>query len=300
MVSQQWQKGYLLSVCFAQFVTTITVLLYYNQKRPIFTYTTQIYDFGLSQALNSSNITLMIISPESQSSSFATNSFAVNTDSKISHNPYDIHYKTHESSAGPFYVNPFQVSTISLTRVDYFLLFSIPSTMCLLFVFMIVRSVDSGQMGVDSVYGEHGIRENIFCEVCFWIFVFVEHYTFFQVMASPANTSQIFLFSVTVTVILTLFCTAAVNSDQDGVSRRLEGIFVILLCVLYVFTIAQAKIVTSEQCTYLAWVFHIGLNGLLLVGHMWDNPVLCYTVMNCRSVYAILSCWFNVVLYIMV
>jgi hypothetical protein len=300
MGAEPWQKGSLLSFCFAQFVTTIIVLLYYNQKRPIFTYTTQVYDLDLSRALNASNITLVIVSSEAQSAAFVTNPYISAANGRVSHNPYDLSGQHRGGSHGSFYVNPFQVSKLSLSRADYFLLFCFPSALCLLFVFMVVRSVDSGQMGVDAAYGEHGIRENIFCEVSFWIFVFVEHYTFFQVMASPANIAQILLFAVTVTVILTLFCTVAVNSDQDGVARRLEGIFVILLCIVYVFTVTQAKIVTSEQCTYLAWVFHIGLNALLLVGHMWDNPVLCYTVMNCRSVYTILSCWFNIVLYIMV
>jgi hypothetical protein len=280
----EWQRGYLTSLAFSQLVLTVLVLLYYSASRPLFAYTVNVYDYGLAKALNDSNITLYLENGGHYSGEAAVN-------------PYQAYISRHER-LNNMVLNPRESSTFTVYQVEEFFLLMLPSCMTMLFVFMAVRAIDSGQLDVNSTYGEHGVRDNMFSEVCFWVLVMMEHYVFYQIMASPVQLTMTLLFAVSVSVILLLFCTIAVNSDSDGISRRFEGILLIILCGLYLFATTNAKIVTSMQATYLAWFGHICLNSVLLVGHMWDNPVLAYTVMNCRCMYAILCCWFNILLHI--
>jgi hypothetical protein len=62
--------------------------------------------------------------------------------------------------------------------------------------------------------------------------------------------------------------------------------------------ITQTKIVVTPQFTFMAWFTFIAINSLLLMGHLWDNPVLCQTVLNCRWTYIIMCSWLNICLYI--
>lgn len=275
-----------MSLAFSQLVLTVLALLYYASSRPLFAFTEQVYDYSLAKALNESNITLYL-----EGGGYYSGETAVN--------PYEAYMARHNRiHIGNVLLDSSLRSTMTIYEVDEFLMMMIPSGLAMLFVFMSVRAIDSGQLEVNSTYGDHGVRDNMFTEVSFWGFVIVEHYVFYQVMASPVHIAMILVFSITTSVILLLFCTLAVNAESDGISRRFEGIFLITLCGFYLFAITHAKVVGSMQTTYLAWFAHIALNFVLLIGHMWDNPVLAYTVMNCRCSYAIFCCWFNILLHI--
>ena len=175
-----------MSLGFSQLVLTVLALLYYSSSRPLFTFTEQVYDYSLAKALNDSNITLYL-----EGDGYYSGETAVN--------PYEAYMARHNRihHHGNFMLDSTQRSKMTIYQVDEFLMMLFPSSLAMLFVFMSVRAIDSGQLEVNATYGDHGVRDNMFTEVSFWVFVIVEHYVFYQIMASPVHLAMIFVFSIT-------------------------------------------------------------------------------------------------------
>jgi membrane-associated HD superfamily phosphohydrolase len=173
-----------------------------------------------------------------------------------------------------------------------------PAFLACMYTFSSVRLVDSGQICTDAVYGDHGVKDSIMWEVSFWTFVCLQHAVVQCVLSSPTDVLYVAGTSFTVTVLLLAFCVIAVNSSADSPSRRFEGPVFILISLTYLVIVSETKIVLGRQFTFMMWFTHIALNCMLVMGHLWDNPVTCQTILNCRWTYVIASCWFNVCLYV--
>lgn len=275
-------RGPAMSLAFAQLVATISVIMYYPDKRPLFTYTVKISDFGLSSAFSHNNLTLSL----DDGSAYPSASNAVS-------NPYmkAAHHARYASEQyAPSHIYPYQY--------DYFVLFMVPSLACVVYSFMVARAVDAGSLNDTNSYGDHGWKDNLMNEAIFWFFVLVQHFVFLVVMTSPTDQYSAICFAQGVAIVLFLFCTLAVNTDEESIARRFEALIIIILCLLYISVMQSGKVVTSRQFTYLAWFGHILTNVLLLIGHLWENPVSTMTVIHSRWFYVIMGTWFNIVMYI--
>lgn len=189
-------------------------------------------------------------------------------------------------------------SSVSIYIMPALTLFAVPALAACLYSFNTMRSIDTGQMDLNAVYGEHGVKDNIGWEVVFWFLVWMQHFVIQMVLCSPVSLQAAAGNSGALTLCLLLFCTLAVNQEGDSASRRFEGPVFIALCLLYFSILSQSKVVVSSEFTYLIWFANLICDSLLLFGHLADNPTQIHTVMNCRWVYVVATCWVNVVLYI--
>eukprot|EP00961_Rhodomonas_salina_P012824 172772-Rhodomonas_salina.4 len=196
-----------------------------------------------------------------------------------------------------FALNPPE-SRVRITVLVSFVLFAFPSFIGCLYSFNTIRLIDNHDVQIDSPYGEHGVKESIVWEFTFWLFCWLQHSVVQFVLASPADTLYVFGTSFFITVMLLVFCTLFVNQEGDSVSRRFEGPVFIMLSLAYLLVVVQSHIILSKQFTYIMWMTHIASDGMLVFGHIWDKNVLLQTVMNCRWVYVLMACWFNIVLYL--
>jgi hypothetical protein len=196
-----------------------------------------------------------------------------------------------------FSLNPLH-STISVSLVSLFALFMTGSALALLYAFATIRIMETGQINCNSQYGEHGVLETMGWESIFWIFVCVQHVIVLTVMSSPGDTIYTVFQSSAITVLLCLFCCIGSNIAADNPAKRFEAPVLILLCMCYVLFLSNSKVVVSLHTTYVIWLIYLALDGLLAIGHTWDFPVSCQTVVNCRWTYTVLCCWANVALYL--
>lgn len=189
-------------------------------------------------------------------------------------------------------------SIISVSVVNPFILFMTGSSLALFYAFTTIRVVESGQINCDTQYGEHGVVETMGWESMFWVYVAVQHAIVLTVMSSPGDMIYIVFQSAAVMILLCLFCCLGANIAADNPVKRFEAPVLILLCMCYVLFLSNSKVVISLHATYVIWMTYLTLDGLLVIGHTWDFPVACHTVMNCRWAYTVLCGWANVVLYV--
>lgn len=286
-----WHKSYAVAFGFSQFVFTVSVLVYYNSsKRPLMTYSTHITDAQLAKAFNDSRITL-VLHPGQEGMQMAS---AAGADSALIANPY-------ARMTGVLATQPSNgLGSLWTTQVGYPLILAAPSMLAMLIAFAIAHGMDSGQLNPDASYGEHGIAENMLSETGFWVFVFFAHCAFVLMMASPVALGMLLLWALSVSLVMALFCTLAVNNDPDNPAQKFMALLLVIGCGIYVAGVGQSKVLHSTTCTFVAWVCNMFLNMMLLYGHHWDNPVMTRTIMNCRCTYLILCCWCHAMLYIMI
>lgn len=283
-------RGTAVSLSISQFIATVIVLVYVPEKRPLFLYSTSLSYLDALSSYNQSSYTMWFAHDDARTST-AVNPYLANLgDSSIaSSHPAVISHTNRAAS---------HFSTTYIMVVVAFALFMVPSFLGAVFCFMSTRLTDSGEVSLDALYGEHGVKNAIGWEVCFWTLVCAQHAVVQCVLCSPVHVVAVIGTSFALTVLLLAFCVLAVNAEGDSPSRRFEGPVFILVCLLYLFVVTQTKVVVSRQFTFLLWFLHVATNALLVFGHLAETPVSCTTVFNCRWTYVVISCWFNIGLYV--
>lgn len=279
-------RGTAVSLTVSQFIAMLIALMYAPVKRPLFLYTTEVSERDALFSYNASGFTMWFSRDEYREAAGV--------------NPYI-------AAAAPLARGPSPPSSARLnspfSRAHVyvcvtFALFMFPAFLACVYSFSSVRLVDSGQISPDAAYGDHGVKDSIMWEVTFWLLVFLQHAVVQCVLCSPVDAVYVAGTSFTVTVLLLAFCVLAANATADAPSRRFEGPVFILIAFAYFLIVSGSKVVLGRQFTFMMWFAHIAIHCLLVMGHLYDNPVTCQTVLNCRWTYVIMSCWFNVCLYV--
>lgn len=278
-------RGSAVSLTVSQLVAVLFVLVYCPTKRPLFLYSTSLSDVDALSAYNASapSFTMWFRRDEFRAAA--------------SVNPYAATVARSEVARHATTLNsPF--SSAYIIVVVSFALFSFPAFLGCVYTFSSVRLLDSGQMDGNTNYGEHEVKECLMWEVTFWTLVCTQHAVAQCVLCSPVDVLYVLGTSFAATVLLLVFCILAVNAEGDSASRRFEGPVFILIVLVYMLIVSQTKILLGRQFTFMMWLAHIAIHAMLVLGHLWDNPLSCGTVLNCRWTYVVASCWMNVMLYL--
>ena len=283
-------RGTAVSLCMSQFLAMILVMMHVPAKRPLFVYTTSLSYLDALSSYRNSSYTMWFSHDDTRGTEAVNPYLGSLQDSRVAaRHPRVVQHVMNDNS--PF-------SRTRVTVVVTFALFMFPAFLTTVFSFSSVRLVDSGQISTDAAYGEHGVKDSLMWEVTFWVIVMIQHCVAQCVLSSPADLLYVTGTSFTVTILLLAFCVLAVNAQADSPSRRFEGPVFILISLVYLLIVCQSKVVLNTQFTFMMWFAHIASNVLLVMGHLWDNPVSCETIMNCRWTYVVMTSWFNIGLYI--
>lgn len=290
-------RGYIITLAISQFIVTFSVLLYYAQWRPLFAYITTITDANLAFAFNTSNLTLVFNKADSMQSgiSYEVYSYRVRDG-----NPYYTHVEPTTGRTSAY--NPFgsilQPAIITMLQANYFFTFITPSILGAALVCLIIRGLATGSLDENSSFSDNNVKENLLTEFAMWLFVAVEQYTFYLVMASPVEVGVLLVFTACTTFMFIIICTVAVYCEREYLTHGFEMVFIAMLMLAYVYGWLQSKVSSSVTTAMVSWTVNIILNILFLAGHCSEYPVSTLTVVNCRCAYIIACCWLNIMLYI--
>jgi hypothetical protein len=265
-------RGLAVSLSAAQFVGMVAALVYLPYKRPLFVYTTSLSPRDALLSRNSSSFTMWF-----------------RRDDAV---PYAPAYGPRAGQPAP--------SSAHVSEVFPFALFMLPSFVGCVHAFASARLLDAGEMGSDTPYGEHCVRDSVSWEACFWTLVCLQHAVVQCVLCSPVDSLYVAGGCFAATTLLAVFSVLASSTDAESPARSFEGPVFILLALVYLVIVSQSESALGQGGTFCTWLAHLSLNVLLVAGHLRavDSHISCRTVLNCRWAYAVANCWLNVLLYI--
>ena len=237
-------RGTAISLSVSQFVAIILAISYCGPKRPLFVYTTSVSYVDALSSYNETTYTMWFRWTDYRGNE-AVNPYVAQVLKQpvaTKHHGVLAHATEHNTP----------LSTTRIINVATFFLFMFPAFLACVYSFSSARLVDSGQVSLDAVYGEHGVKDSLMWEVTFWTLVCTQHAVAQCVLSSPVDITFVAGSSFAAAIFILAFCVIAVNQEGDSASRRFEGPVFIVLALSYLLIVSNSKVVLSQQFTFMA------------------------------------------------